>query len=118
MDHIPVNPNVVPLLQGIKPFLAEEGKVVTEGILSVLHLLTSEHGKDAVATMSKIFTESGSSGKAITVNTVNGPVTFSLNLVFVLFLILILLILSGNLLALSPGLFGGADLVGDGGTKI
>lgn len=118
MDYIPVNPNVVPLLHGLKPYLAKDGQVVTEGILSVLQLLASQQGKDAVATMSKIFTESGSSGKAITVNTVNGPVTFSLNLAFVLFLILILLILSGNLLALSPGFFGGADPVGYGGTKV
>lgn len=118
MSHIPVNPNIIPLLQGLKPYLAHNGQVVTDGILSLLQLLSSEHGKEAVATMGKVFTPSGSDGKAVTINTVAGPVTFSLNLVFVLFLILILLILSGNLLALSPGVLGGNDPAHEGGTKI
>lgn len=118
MSHIPVNPHIVPLLQGVKPYLAKDGQVVTEGILSLLQLISSEHGKEAVATMSKVFTPSGSDEKAITINTVAGPVTFSLNLVFVLFLILILLILSGNLLALSPGFLGGSNPIPEGGTKV
>lgn len=118
MNHIPVNPNIVPLLQGLKPYLATDGQVVTDGILSLLQLISSEQGKDAVTTMSKVFTPSGSDGKAVTINTVAGPVTFSLNLVFVLFLILILLILSGNLLALSPGHLGGYDPDHEGGTMV
>lgn len=118
MSHIPVNPHIIPLLQGLKPYLANNGQVVTDGILSVLQLLSSDHGKEAVATMGKVFTPSGSDGKAVTINTVTGPVTFSLNLVFVLFLILILLILSGNLLAFSPGFLGGNDPAPEGGTKI
>ncbi|MDT3700589.1 MAG: hypothetical protein RO469_14355 [Thermincola sp.] len=118
MSHIPVSPHLAPLLQGVKPYLASDGQVVTDGILSLLQLLTSESGQDAVATMSRMFTPSGSNGKSVTINTVAGPVTFSLNLVFVLFLILILLILSGNLLALSPGMLGGNDSGHEGSTMV
>lgn len=120
MSFVPVNPNVIPLLQGLKPYLASNGQFVTDGILSLIQLLTSDHGKAAVSAVSKVFTTSGNGGKVVTVNTVAGPVTFSLNLVFVLFLILILLILSGNLLALSPGMFGNDNVgaVPDNSTKV
>lgn len=107
MSNVPINPNVVPLLQGVKPYLGLNGQVVTDGVLSLIQLLTSQPGKEAVYTMSKVFSAPGGGDSAVTVNTVTGPVTFSLNLAFTLFLILILLLLSGNLLALNPGMFGG-----------
>lgn len=99
MNYLPVSPNVVPLLQGLKPYLGSKGHVLVEGVTSVFNLLGSSPGQEAVGAMSKVFTTVTKSDKAITVNTSAGPVTLSLNLAFTLFLILILLLLSGNLLA-------------------
>lgn len=113
MNNVPFNPHIVPLLQGIRPYLGANGQVVSDGILSIIQLLASNPGQEAVRTMSRVFTPPGADDKTITVNTVGGPVTLSLNLVFVLFLILILLVLSGNLLALNPGSIGGGTAVDD-----
>lgn len=97
-----VSPNVVPLLQGLKPYLGNSGQTLAESVVSLLQLLTSPQGQEAVHTMSKVIGGSGKSDKTFTINTVGGGTTgFSLNLAFTLFLILILLILSGNLLALD-----------------
>ncbi|MFA5882190.1 MAG: hypothetical protein WC834_08335 [Eubacteriales bacterium] len=105
MSYVPIDPKIVPLLQGLKPYLGSKGQVVSEGILGLIQVLTSQHGQEAIKSMSKIYSVPGSSGeRMITVNTAAGPVTFSLNLVFVLFLILILLLLSGNLLAFHLGM--------------
>lgn len=108
MSQISVDPNLVPLLQGLKPYLSVKSQALADGISSFLQLLTSQHGKEAVSTMSKVFSTPGGSSKSVTINTVAGPVTFSFGLAFALFLILILLVLSGNLLALNPGGFGDA----------
>lgn len=104
MSYVPIDPKIVPLLQGLKPYLGSKGQVVSEGILGLIQVLTSQHGQEAVKSMSKIYSVPGSGERMITVNTAAGPVTFSLNLVFVLFLILILLLLSGNLLAFHLGM--------------
>lgn len=107
MNNLPINPNVVPLLQGLRPYMKSGPKLVTDGVLHLVQMLSSSHGQEAVKAISNALTAPGKDHKIITVNTVAGPVTFSLNMAFVLFLILILLILSGNLLALNPGTFGG-----------
>lgn len=101
MGNSLVNPNVIPLLQGLKPYLGNNGQVLTDGVLSLVQLMTSQHGQEAIHTMSKVIAGPNKSDKIMTVNTVGGSVTVSLNLAFTLFLILILLILSGNLLALD-----------------
>lgn len=101
MSQIPINPNVVPLLQGFKPYLGTKGQVITDGVLSLISLVTSPTGEEAIRTMSRALTAIGGEEKTFTVRTTEGPVPLSLNLAFVLFLILILLILSGNLLAFS-----------------
>lgn len=106
MTFHPINPNVVPLLQGLKPYLGIRGQSLADGVASVVNLLGSQHGQEALHTMSKMFSTTGDGDKIVTIDTAAGPITLSLNLAFVLFLILILLILSGNLLALSPGLYG------------
>ncbi len=101
MSYVPIDPNIVPLLQGFRPYLGEKGQVVTDGLVSLFDVVTSNSGQEAVKTMSRAFASFGGEGKTITLKTATGNLTLSLNLVFVLFLILILLILSGNLLALS-----------------
>ncbi len=112
MDFQPINTNVIPLLQGLKPYLGTKGKIVSEGLSSLVNLLASEHGQEAVKTMSKALTVTGKGDKVFTVNTPGGPVSFSLGIAFTLFLILILLILSGSLLALSPGFYGENSAIG------
>lgn len=107
MSDLPINQNVVPLLHGLKPYMGSGGQVLADGVISVIKLLASNHGQEAIGAMSRVFTAPGKGTKTITVNTGAGPVTFSLNMVFVLFLILILLLLSGNLLAFNPGGYPG-----------
>ena len=109
MSYVPINPDIVPLLQGFRPYLGVKGQVVTDGLLSLIEVVTSNPGQEAVKTMSKALVTVGGEDKTITVNTAVGPLPLSLNLVFTLFLILILLILSGNLLAINPGNYDNSE---------
>jgi len=102
MSYVPINPDVVPLLNGLKPYLNQKGQVVTEGVLSIIQLLTSNPGQETVKTLSKVFRTAGQDDRVITVNTAAGPVAVSISIAFTLFLILILLILSGSILAFNP----------------
>ncbi len=107
MNRLSVDPNVVPLLQGLKPFLSSRSQVITDGILSVVQLLTSQHGQEAIQAVSKIFAAADKRDKKPTVQeTGDGHVISPVNMAFTLFLILILLILSGNLLALNSHIHG------------
>lgn len=107
MDLQPIDSNIIPLLQGLKPYLGNRGKVLAEGVSSLVNLLTSHHGQEAVRSVCNIFTANGQRDKIVTVDTAAGPVSLSLSMAAVLFLIFILIILSGNLLALTPGNYGG-----------
>ncbi len=109
MSYVPIDPNIVPLLQGFRPYLGAKGQAVTDGLLSLLEVVTSNPGQEAVKTMSHALTSIRGEEKTITLNTAAGTVTLSLNLVFVLFLILILLILSGNLLAFSHDFYDNTE---------
>ncbi len=102
MSFVPFSPHLVPLLQGIKPYLGIKGQNFTDGMLSLINLLASQPGQQAIEAVSKMFLLPSKHGKGITVHTVSGPITLNLSSAFVLFLILILLILSGNLLSLGP----------------
>lgn len=101
MGSSPFNPNVVLLLEGLKPFMRTEKRELTDGILSVINLIGSQHGQEAAQAISKMLLLPCPPGKGVTVNTVAGPITLNLGSAFLLFLILILLILSGNLLAIG-----------------
>jgi hypothetical protein len=102
MSNISAEPNLIPLLHGLKPYLRQNGQVFADGILSLLQLLSSSHGQEAVVNISKVFSTSGKGDKMISLNTSKGLVALSTSTVFSLFLILILLLLSGNLLAFNP----------------
>ncbi|WP_418790448.1 hypothetical protein [Phosphitispora sp. TUW77] len=101
MNSIPIDPNIGPLLQGFRPYFGAKGQVITDSLLSLLEVVSSNPGQEAVKTMSKALASFGSEEKIFTLKTATGTLSISLNLVFTLFLILILLILSGNLLAFS-----------------
>ena len=101
MSFEPINPNVAPLIHGVKPYLGSSGQVLADGALSLIQLLTSQHGKDAIQTMSKVLSTPGKPDKVISIPTATGSIGISLGLAFALFLILILLILSGSLLTLT-----------------
>ncbi len=102
MSLSPFNPHVVPLLQGVKPYLGTQGQSFTDGILSLINLLASQPGQQAIEAVSKLFLLPGRPGKEITVHTASGPITLNLSSAFTLFLILILLILSTNTLSFGP----------------
>lgn len=97
------HPNVGLLLEGLKPFMMQNKREMTEGILNVINLINSPDGQKTASEISKLFLLPTSPGSGIPVNTVGGPVTINLGTPFLLFLILILLILSGNLLAIGSG---------------
>ncbi len=105
MYRLSIDPNIVSLLQGLKPFLSQRSQVVTDGVLSVIQLLTSQYGQEAIHTVSKLFTPpAGKDNVSAAQETGTVPVIFPSNLAFTLFLILILLILSGNVLAINSHL--------------
>ncbi len=96
MNHI-FGPNIVPLIQGVKPYLNTHLQTTADGVLSLINLLSSPPGQETVKAVSKLFSLP-SKNTGITVYSVNGPVTLNINYAFVLFLILILLIFSGSFL--------------------
>lgn len=106
MSSIPINPNVVPLLQGLKPYLGANAQVVSDGVINLVKVLNSPHGQEAVQSLSKVITAPGRGERVFTVDTFAGPISFNLGMVFALFLILILLVLSASFLTLGPSLYG------------
>lgn len=103
MGRSTFSPNVGVLLEGLKPFMVQNKREVAEGISGVINLINSEQGQQAVHDISKLFLLPASPGTGISVNTVEGSITLNLASPFLLFLILILLILSGNLLSIGAG---------------
>ena len=106
MSTVPINPNVVPLLQGLKPYIGSNAQVISDSVINLVNLLTSHHGQEAVQSVTKVFTTSGKDERVFTVDTFAGPISFNLGMVFAMFLILILLVLSASFLTLGPSLLG------------
>ena len=90
------DPEILPLIHGLKPYLGVKGQVLSDSISSVLQLLSSQHGQQAVQTLNQVMSTWGQDGKMISFGTPLGEFSFSLNAVFILFLILVLLLLAGN----------------------
>gem|GEM_PF-5129637 len=99
MSHQPFNSNLVPLIQGIRPYLKAEYISVADGILSIMNLISSQQGQEAARAMSRMLHFDEKNNRTLLIETAAGPMTLNLPSAFTLFLILILLILSGNLLA-------------------
>ncbi len=97
MDTAVNKPELITLIQGIKPHLGDKGQAVSDGVLSVMSLISSEHGQQTLQNLDRVLSALGMDGKNVTISTASGrPVAFSLNSSFILILILILLLLSGN----------------------
>ena len=101
MNNPLFNPDIVPLIQGLKPFLPDNAQYYADGVLRLIDLATSESAQEAAQNLSRMFLLPDN--KSITIQTAAGPLTLSLDSAFLLFLILILLILSGNLLTFDTG---------------
>lgn len=106
MSTVPINPNVVPLLQGLKPYIGSNAQAISDSVINMVKLLTSHHGQEAVQSVTKVLTTPGKDERIFTVDTFAGPISFNLGMVFALFLILILLVLSASFLTLGPSLYG------------
>ncbi|WP_418791541.1 hypothetical protein [Phosphitispora sp. TUW77] len=98
MSNILFSPDLPPLIIGVKPYLPLKGQNLADGVLSLIELLSSMPAQEAAKKMSRLFQLAGN--RSITVDTSLGPITLALDSAFLLFLILILLILSGNLLSI------------------
>lgn len=101
MNNLLVQPELVPLLQALKPYLGSKGQTVSDGVSNILKLVTSEPGREALNTLDNVLSTWGVDGKPISFNTPLGQVQFSMGSVFVLFLILVLILLAGKFPALS-----------------
>lgn len=106
MDNSVIKPELITLIQGIKPYLGNKGQIVSDGLLSVMQLVTSEQAQQTLQNLDRVLSTLGMDGKNVTISTASGrPVTFSLNSSFILFLIPILLLLSGNFSTLNNSFF-------------
>ncbi len=95
-------PDLPPLIKGVKPYLPEKAQYLADGVLSLIELVTSRPAQEAAQKMNRLFQLPGQ--KSVTIDTSLGPITLSLDSAFLLFLILILLILSGNILTIGAGI--------------
>ncbi|KNZ70675.1 hypothetical protein Tfer_0353 [Thermincola ferriacetica] len=89
MSSSPLNPNLVPFLQGLKPFLGPKGQNLTDITLNLLKILSSQTTQETVQMLNEAVNKNSSAAQGVA-----SPVDYA----FTLFLILILLILSSNVL--------------------
>lgn len=94
MDYVLFSPNVTPLLRGIKPYLPENGKKLINGTLSIIDMLTSSYGQNAVKNLTDLFLSAGpKTDRDRQDQSLDPSLTTGLGIAFALFLVLILLIL-------------------------
>ncbi len=93
MMPVTVDPNVIPLLQGVKPYLGSKGQNLADSVLSFLRLISSQAGQETLKVFSTSMNpEIGTQADG----------AWSLNYAFTLFLILLLLVLSSNVFVPCP----------------
>ncbi len=92
MNSLPIDPNLMPLINGVKPYLGSKAKDYADMFTGMMKLLSSNSGREVITTMSRIMlpadikTAAGSTTQAIS------PQMYSPNIAFSLFLVLVLLI--------------------------
>lgn len=92
MTNLPIDPNLLPLLDGVRPYLGAKAQGYTDMFKSMVKLLTSNSGREVITTMSRMLNP----GQTVTAEGVlQGPVT-GMNFAFALFLILILLLFASG----------------------
>ena len=90
MNNLPVDPNLMPLIASVKPYLGPKAKSYADIFTGVMKLLTSSSGKEVITTMSKLMLPQNVSANSAAVGM--GNQMFGANIAFSLFLILVLLI--------------------------
>lgn len=106
MKNLPIDPNLMPLINGVKPYLGTSARNYADMFSSTLKLLSSNSGREVITTMGRILapnvkgTVSTETNKGLSALLMGpGP-----SIAFSLFLILVLLIF-------ATGGLGWADLM-------
>lgn len=94
MNNLPIDPNLLPLLDGVRPYLGLKAQNYADLFASMIKLLTSSSGQEVIATMSRMVAEGTSKTAAAGTAKNMGTQVFAPNIAFSLFLILILLLFS------------------------
>jgi len=89
------SPELTSLIPVLKPFLGAKGNAFSDRMAKVLELAASEQGKDLLRTLFPA-SRTRDNGKPITINSPSGLVPFKLNSTLTVFLVLVLLVLSGK----------------------
>lgn len=90
MNNLPLDPHLIPLLNGVKPYLGAKSRNLADMFTGVVDLLTSNSGKEVISTMSQLLVPKTVS--AVHRNPVQSIAPQMFVPAFSLFLILILLI--------------------------
>jgi hypothetical protein len=94
MNNLPIDPNLLPLLDGVRPYLGSNAQNYADLFASMIKLLTSNSGQEVIATMGRMVKESTSNTTAADTAKNMGVQAIGPNIAFSLFLILILLLFS------------------------
>ncbi|MHB9094415.1 MAG: hypothetical protein ACYC21_07055 [Eubacteriales bacterium] len=65
MDNFLVKPELIPLLNGLKPYLGSKGQTLADSIMSVVQLLTSQAGQEAFENVAKMLPSFGIKGVTV-----------------------------------------------------
>lgn len=110
MSNLPIDPNIMPLINGVKPYLGLKAQNYADMFASVIKLLTSNSGQEVITTMGRILAPDTADSVSIETNKGLGALMVGPNIAFSLFLILILLIFATGGLGWMGG-FDAADEV-------
>lgn len=92
MSNLPIDPNLLPLLDGIRPYLGTKARNYSDMLSSMVKLLTSNSGREVITTMSRMLTPAPNvTAEAVQAAPIPGP-----NMAFSLFLILVLLLFASG----------------------
>lgn len=89
------SPEVTSLIQMLKPLMGTKGSAFADRMAKVLEFAASQQGKDLLRTLAPV-SRAGGNGKPITLHTPSGPLSIKLNSTLTIFLVLVLLVLSGK----------------------
>lgn len=96
MNSLLNNPETTNLIQGIKPYLGKQGSSLADAMMTLMDFANSSIGRDVVGNIVQLASSANPKGKSFTLQTAEGPVNISLNLPFVMFLVFVLLMFSGD----------------------
>jgi len=113
MSNLPIDPNLLPLVNGVRPYLGNKARNFADMYTGMIKLLTGNSGKEVLTTMSRILAPRNAQALAEAKGA--QAQMYTPNIAFTLFLILILLILATGgmgLMELAEENAGDVDICG------